>query len=80
MLLRVSASLGSVHQVVQHCHSEPFGKTCRRAQVESLRTGSAKNLPEKQSQEILRRPAAGGTPQNDNRKGEVRMDTDLLSR
>ena len=29
---------------VPSCHSDPFGKTCRRAQVESLRTGSAKNL------------------------------------
>jgi hypothetical protein len=79
MLLRVSASLGSVHQVVQHCHSEPFGPF-DKLRAGRLRTGSAKNLPEKQSQEILRRPAAGGTPQNDNRKGEVRMDTDLFSR
>ena len=27
-----------------YCHSEPFDGTCRRAQVESLRIDSAKNL------------------------------------
>jgi hypothetical protein len=44
------------------CHSEPFDKTCRRAQVESLRINSAKILiyPSTYTFEILR-----PKPQND---------------
>ena len=64
----------SVHPETPHRHSEPFGKTCRRGvrlrltrspQVESLRINSAKNLCGHNTYEIIRRPAASGTPQND---------------
>ena len=77
-MLLVPASLDSAHQVAQHCHSEPFDR---------LRTGSAKNearchpesrLGGAKDLEILRRPASCGTPQNDKRRREVRMDTNLF--
>ncbi|MEJ2364193.1 MAG: hypothetical protein P8017_05855, partial [Deltaproteobacteria bacterium] len=71
--------LSSLHPETQHCPSEPFGKTCRRAQVESLRINSAKKQtighPESRpggtkDLVILRRPALSWTPQNDNRKNK----------
>jgi hypothetical protein len=79
---------GSFYPETPDCHSEPFGKTCRPAQVASLRAGSAKKAtlchPEPfdglridsvKDLEILRRPAAGGTPQNDMQEHGFRMDT-----
>ncbi len=44
MLLRVPASLGSVHQETQHCHSEPFGKPQDRLREESPRKARAKRF------------------------------------
>jgi hypothetical protein len=38
--IRVQVTIGHPQTVCYH--SEPFGKTCRRAQVVSLRTGSTK--------------------------------------
>ena len=71
----------SVHLEILLCHSEPFDQTCRRAQVESLRAGSAKEatlcqpgpfvilrINSTKDLEILRRPAFSGTPQIDHRK------------
>jgi len=65
--LRIQVTIG--HPETVYCHSEPFGK---------LRTDSAKRgnviLSRAKDLEILRRPAVGGTPQNDIQMPACRMD------
>ncbi len=66
---RNTLQIAILHLETAHCHSEAFSK---------LRTGSAKRvmviLSSAKDLEILRRPALGGTPQNDIRELGFRMD------
>jgi len=67
-VLEKTSQAGCLENLYQ-CHSEPFGKLrtgsakketlCHPEPFDRLRINSAKDL------EILRRPAVGGTPQND---------------
>jgi len=63
-LVRQDIRLVSIHPKTLHVHSETFG---------ALRAGSTGRriviLSKAKDLEILRRPAVGGTPQNDNLKG-----------
>jgi hypothetical protein len=52
----MGTTLAAFHPETPPCHSEPFGV---------LRINSAKNLCGSSNYKILRRPAGGGTPQND---------------
>ena len=62
----MGTTLAAFHPETPPCHSEPFGV---------LRINSAKNLCGSSNYEILRRPAAGGTSQNDTHKRGFRMGT-----
>ena len=55
----ISVQVTICHPEAVYCHFESSDGTRRRAQVESLRINSAKDL------QILRRPAIGGTLKND---------------
>jgi len=62
----MGTTLAAFHPETPPCHSEPFGV---------LRINSAKNLCGSSNYKILRRPAAGGTSQNDIYKRGFRMET-----
>ena len=78
LLEEIKWELLSFHPETSSCHSEPFDGLPETT-LGTGRTGSAKNLCGPSDYEILRRPAIGGTPQNDIQEHGFRMDTNECS-
>jgi hypothetical protein len=78
LLEEIKCKLTSFYPETSSCHSEPFDGLPETT-LGTGRTGSSKNLCGPSDYEILRRPAIGGTPQNDIQEHGFRMDTNECS-